>query len=302
MRALIIGCGYVGLPLGADLARRGHEVFGIRRSPSAMAELEAHGIQPIIADITRRDEIMRLPGSFDWVVNTVSSSKGGVAEYRAAYLEATRALIEWLTVNPPSKYVYTSSTSVYGQRDGSLVTEESATEPQSETSRVLVDTEQLLLRAAREIHLPAIVLRVAGIYGPGRGHLFHQFLRGEARLAEDGSRLINMVHQDDVVNAIIAALERGQPGEIYNVADDEPITQREFFSWLALQLGKAMPPVANNEEPTSRKRAITHKRVSNRKLRLELGCELKYLNFRQGYSAEIARLQAAGSSPAGAGK
>ena len=131
---------------------------------------------------------------------------------------------------------------------------------------------------------------MAGIYGPGRGHLFQQYLRGEARLAGDGSRLINMIHRDDVVRAMVAALERGQPGRIYNVADDEPVTQREFFTWLSQQLQKPMPAPATGEENARRKRGLTQKRVSNRRLHEELHCELIHPTFRQGYAAEIARV------------
>ncbi len=288
MRVLIIGCGYVGRPLGVALARAGHEVFGVRRGAEGAEELRAQGITPVIADITRREELLKIPGAFDWVINTVSSTKGGVEEYRAVYLEATRHLLEWLSARPPQKYLYTSSTSVYAQTDGAWVTEDSATEPKGETSRVLVETEQLLLRAGREKNFPAIILRVAGIYGPGRGHLFQQYLRDEARLAGDGSRLINMIHRGDVVRAAVAALERGQPGKIYNVADDEPVTQREFFQWLSQQLGKPMPPPATDEENARRKRGLTQKRVSNRRLREELRCALSFPTFRQGYAAEIA--------------
>ena len=288
MRVLIIGCGYVGLPLGGALVRAGHEVVGVRRGAEGAEELRAQGLTAVIADITRRTDLEKIPGAFDWVVNTVSSTKGGVEEYRAVYLEATRQLIEWLSARPPQKYLYTSSTSVYGQTDGAWVTEESPTEPAGETSRVLVETERLLLQAAREKNSPAVVLRVAGIYGPARGHLFQQYLRGEARLAGDGSRLINMIHRDDVVRAIIAGLERGQPGRIYNVADDEPVTQHVFFTWLSQQLKKPMPPPATEEENARRKRGLTHKRVSNRRLREELSCELNHPTFRQGYAAEVA--------------
>src|SRR5262245_25539169 len=118
MRVLIVGCGYVGLPLGAELVRHGHEVFGLRRSNGGEAELLAAGLKPVIADITRPEDLAQLPGPFDWVVNTVSSTKGGVDEYRQVYLEGTRHLLEWLATSPPKKYVYTSSTSVYGQTDG----------------------------------------------------------------------------------------------------------------------------------------------------------------------------------------
>jgi nucleoside-diphosphate-sugar epimerase len=297
VRVLIIGCGYVGLPLGAELARLGHEVFGLRRSPDT-GELSAAGIQPLAGDITESATLARLKPDFDWVVNTVSSSKGGVDDYRAVYLEGTKRLIDWLQRNDRLRqYLYTSSTSVYAQTDGSWVTEDSATEPNSETGQVLVETEHFLRNAARTKNFPGTILRVAGIYGPERGHLFQQYLRGEARLNEKGSRFINMIHRDDVVRAIVAVLERGTAGEIYNVADDEPVTQREFFQWLSDQLGMPMPPVATEPEIANRKRGLTNKKVSNRKLRLALGCELKYPTFRQGYAAEIARLRSAGQWP-----
>ena len=129
MRVLIVGCGYVGLPLGAELVRLGHEVFGLRRSASAENELKAAGIKPLVADITRPDELARLPRDFDWVVNCVSSTGGDAEDYRQVYLQGTRNLIEWLSAAPPKKFVYTSSTSVYGQTDGSQVKETSPTEP-----------------------------------------------------------------------------------------------------------------------------------------------------------------------------
>ena len=167
---------------------------------------------------------------------------------------------------------------------------------------MLVETEEHLLNAAREKNFPAVILRVAGIYGPERGHLFQQYLRGEARLSGDGSRLINMIQRDDVVAAILAGLERGRTGEIYNSADDEPVTQREFFLWLSDQLHMPMPPPASEVEQAPRKRGLTQKRVSNQKLRRELRCELTHPTFRQGYAAEMARLRAAGRlSPGSAG-
>src|SRR5690349_6821113 len=113
MRVLIIGCGYVGLPLGVELARAGHEVFGIRRHADSINELSRSGIQPIIADITRGEELNRIPGVFDWVVNAVSSTKGGVEEYRAVYLDATRQIIDWFNRDASrrgalAKYVHLS--------------------------------------------------------------------------------------------------------------------------------------------------------------------------------------------------
>ena len=294
MRVLIVGCGYVGLPLGRELVRLGHQVFGLRRSESGAAELAAAGLQPVVADITQPAELARLPGPFDWVVNTVSSTKGGVDEYRQVYLEGTRHLLDWLAPQGLKKYVYTSSTSVYGQTDSSLVKESSPAEPASPTSQLLVETEKLLLEAVQTRKFPAVILRVAGIYGPERGHLFLQYLRNEARIAGKGERLINMIHRDDLVGCIVAALKNGRAGEIYNAVDDEPVTQLHFFRWLSESLGKWMPPYATAEEDAQRKRGLTNKKVSNRKLKMELGVALKYPTFRQGYTAEITRLDRAG--------
>jgi nucleoside-diphosphate-sugar epimerase len=294
MRVLIIGCGYVGLPLGAELVRLGHEVCGVTRSAQNHAALKARSIQPFMADVAHRPDLDKLPPPFDWVVNTVSSSHGGLEEYKQVYWEGTRNILDWLAASPPKKFVYTSSTGVYGQTDGSQVKESSPAEPASETGQVLVAAENLLLDAARGKKFPAIILRVAGIYGPGRGHLFLQYLKNEARMAGRGAGLLNMIHRDDVVNCIIAALKNGHAGEVYNAVDDEPVAQIHFFRWLSETLGKNMPPFGDEPAPDGRKRAVTHKKVLNRKLKAELGHQFKYPTFRQGYTAEIQRLQDAG--------
>jgi len=291
MRVLIVGCGYVGLPLAAELVRQGHEVFGVRRSATADAALKAAGIQPLIADVTQPETLAALPGPFDWVINTVASTRGGSSEdYRQVYLQGTRNLIDWLAASPPKKFVYTSSTGVYGQDDGSLVKETSPTEPSAETAQVLVETEQVLLTAARERRFPAVILRVAGIYGPDRGHLFKQYLRNAAVIPGKGDRILNMIHRDDLVGVILAALKAGRPGEVYNAVDDEPVAQLAFFRWLSETLGRDLPPFGPAETEVSRKRGLTSKKVSNRRLRMELGYRFQHPTFRQGYTAEIRRL------------
>ena len=296
MRILIVGCGYVGLPLGMELVRQGHEVFGLRRSAAAEAELKRAGIIPLLADITQPESLKNLPRDFDWVVNCTASGGGGADDYRKIYLEGNRNLVAWLADSPPKKFIYTSSTSVYGQNDGSVVTEESPAEPDAPTAKVLVETEKFLLAQngsrGRSSHqnVPAIILRVAGIYGPGRGHSFKQFLRGAARIEGDGARFLNMIHRDDVIGAIIVALENGRPGEIYNAADDEPVSQRNFFAWLAAELKSPMPATVSAETEGLRKRGATNKRISNAKLRRELKYEFKFPHFRAGYALEMARL------------
>ncbi|MDB6129108.1 MAG: NAD-dependent epimerase/dehydratase [Verrucomicrobiales bacterium] len=294
MRVLIIGCGYVGFPLGVQLRKDGHEVFGLKRTAEGTETWLAQGIEPLIADITNPETLASLPTNFDWVVHAVSSSKGGIETYKSVYLDGTRNVVEWLKGSGLKKFVYTSSTSVYGQTDGSLVKENSPTEPATETSQTLVATEQLLLKAHQEFKFPALILRVAGIYGPDRGHLFHQYLKNEARMHGKGDRIINMIYLDDLVGAIISALKGGRAGEIYNVVDDEPVTQLHFFRWLSESVGKYMPPAASEEEIAGRKRGLTNKKVSNRRLKMELGYTFKFPTFRQGYTTEMIRLERAG--------
>jgi nucleoside-diphosphate-sugar epimerase len=100
---------------------------------------------------------------------------------------------------------------------------------------------------------------------------------------------MNMIHRDDVVGCIVAALKNGRPGEIYNAVDDEPVAQLHFIRWMSETLGYYMPEFV--AEAVERKRAATQKKVLNRKLKMELGYQFKYPNFRQGYTAEIQRLQ-----------
>ncbi len=294
MRVLIIGCGYVGLPLGVQLLRLGHAVSGLRRSAAGAASLQSAGLQPITADITRPGDLARVPLPYDWIVNTISSARGGAEEYQEVYFEGTRNLLRWLAPAPPQKFIHTGSTSVYGQSDASQVKETSPAQPATPTGRILLAAEKLLLDSVREIQFPAVLLRVAGIYGPGRGHHFLRYLKNEATIPGRGERCLNMIHRDDVMGAILTALQSGRPGEIYNLVDDEPVPQIHFFRWLSETLGRNMPPFVPESAASAAKRGVTNKKVLNRKLKMELGYSFRYPTFRQGYTAEIQRLQDAG--------
>src|SRR5262249_6814288 len=106
MRVLIVGCGYVGSSLGRELALRGDEGLGLSRSAARADELADAGIQLVTADITKPEDLRAVPGPFDWVVNTVSSTRGGVEEYERVFLRGMRHLTDWLTPSPPAKFVY----------------------------------------------------------------------------------------------------------------------------------------------------------------------------------------------------
>lgn len=285
MKVLIVGCGYIGLPLAQALVQQGHTVYGLRRR---WAEPPPADILPLEADITRLASLSLLPREYDWVVNCAAAAGGQVEAYRDLYVVGNQNLCSWLAARPPRKWVYTSSTGVYGQNDGSEVSEASPTEPEAPTARVLVEAENCLQGAARD-QFPTVILRVAGIYGPGRGYALQQFLRGEARLEGEGARFLNMIHRDDVIGAILAALDRGQPGAVYNAVDHEPVSQAAFFGWLAAALQRPLPPRAAMGEELPRKRGVTNKRVSGAKLRSELGYQFKYPDFRAGYRALLPR-------------
>jgi nucleoside-diphosphate-sugar epimerase len=293
MRVLIVGCGYVGSAVGRSLVKDGHDVIAVRRTPSAEIEVEPGSgrLTSLVADVTDADQLSRIGGAYDWVVNCAAAGGGGEADYKSVYVTGNRNLLEWLgRSGAQAKYVYTSSTSVYGQDDGSTVDEQSAAEPAAATGKILLEAEKMVLGKGRELGVPTIVLRLAGIYGPGRGYWFKQFVSGQAVIEGSGERVLNMVHREDAAGAIIAALAKGRAGEVYNVVDDEPVTQLAFFLWLADTLHKPLPPRASAFE-TVRKRGVTDKRVSNSKLKTELGYRFQFPTFRQGYADEINAAQ-----------
>jgi nucleoside-diphosphate-sugar epimerase len=269
-RTLIIGCGYVGRPLAEALRARGDAVAGWVRSEESAVELAAHGLTRVIVGSVANEPCWQQAGVFDAVVHCASSGGGGATAYREVYLEGARQMNRH---QPQARRIFVSSTSVYGQTGGEWVDESSPTDPAAETSRVLVETEREALAAG------AIIVRAAGIYGPGRAALFEKFRRGDAVMEGEGTRWINQIHQLDLVAAIAHLLDAGTPGEIYNAADDEPVMLRDFYAWCSETL--RMPLPANGPVNPNRKRGATNKRVSNRKLRAT-GWTPRFSTFREG--------------------
>jgi nucleoside-diphosphate-sugar epimerase len=168
------------------------------------------------------------------------------------------------------RFVYVSSTSVYGQADGGWVDEAAPTEPAEDNGRVVLEAEQLL----RDRRPDAIILRFAGIYGPGRKMRWAAVQRGEP-IATDPDGWLNLIHVEDGATAVVAAAERGRPGATYNVADDRPVIRREFYAEMAALLGAPQPGFAPTPERTNR-------RIGNRRMRDELAVELRFPDFRAG--------------------
>jgi nucleoside-diphosphate-sugar epimerase len=268
-RILIAGCGYVG-EATADLFHSvGWNVEGWVHSKESAARLSLKPYSIHSIDISQRGAVAKGAGAFDAMIQCASSRGGDVEAYRQIYLNGARHLVETF---PNAKILFTSSTSVYAQRDGSWVTEESETKPLRETSRILLEVEKLILENG------GIVTRLAGIYGPQRSALLGKFLNGTATIDPNDDRFVNQVHRDDIALALFLLLNREvqESAQIYNIVDDQPLLQSACYGWLAQRLNRPLPPIRKSEQP--RKRGNTNKRVSNAKLN-QLGWTPHYPTF-----------------------
>jgi len=289
MKTLVIGCGYVGMALSKKLASEENQVYALRRSRWPSAVERDSPIIPIVADIIQKESLEQIKPDFDWVVFCASA---GNQSYQELYYQGTLNVLEWLRNHPPKKYVYTSSTGVYTQSDGSWVTEKSPREPLTPNSQALKDTEDLLIQANRERSFPSVILRAAGIYGPNRGYWLNKFLSGEAISNDDNHRYINMIHLEDLVGSIMKSLTHASGGEVFNVVDSEPVTPSIIYQWLSTILKHTAKEAPVDSRAT--KRNPLHKRVSNEKLRVQLGYQLIYPTFREGFAHEMKRMNGVG--------
>ena len=261
MTILIAGCGYLGKAVARQLLAGGHRVVGLTRSEDTAAALTAEGIEGYAGDIAEPGFARSLPPAAV-VVHCASSGRGGgPSQYRRVYVDGLRALVE---AHPEAHCIFTSSSSVYGQIDGSWVTEESVAEPDRETGRLLLQAEGVALAAG------GTVMRLAGIYGPGRSVLLKNFLMGEAQIdlrveppATPDGRWINQIHRRDAAAALVWMMDARLPG-VFNVADHMPVTQRMVYTELARRFGRPLPP--ERAPALDRKRGWTHKRVGSQKL------------------------------------
>ena len=267
-KVLIAGCGFVGLATARLFARHGWEVTGCTHSEESAAKLSEESFSVVACDIGDRAAVEARAnlGPFDAIVHCASSGRGGAEEYRRVYLEGSRNLT---AVFAPAPLLFTSSTSVYAQTDGGWVTEDSPAVPDRETGRLLRETEELVLAQN------GIIARLAGVYGSGRSVLLRKFFDGTAIIEGDGTKWINQIHGDDIAAAIVQLVTAKARG-IFNVNDDQPIAQREIYTWLAQHFSKPLPP--SGPIDVNRKRGWTNKRVSNAKLRA-LGWAPRFPSF-----------------------
>ena len=278
-RILIAGCGYVGQATADLFYAAGWAVEGWVYSTKSAARLSIKPYPVFAVDIADPAEVCAyapVAAAFDAVIHCVSSRGGGADFYRQIYLNGGHNLLDRFA---GARMLFTSSTSVYAQRDGSWVTEESETKPERETGRILLETERLVLASK------GIVTRLAGIYGPGRSALLGKFLAGSATIDQESDRFVNQVHRDDIASALFLLLDRqSTAGEIYNVVDDQRMLQSECYCWLAKKLNRPIPP--SGRSTLISKRGASNKRVSNAKLR-RLGWVPRYPTFAEAMEKSI---------------
>ncbi|MEY2506725.1 MAG: shikimate kinase / 3-dehydroquinate synthase [Verrucomicrobiota bacterium] len=270
-RIVIAGCGYVGEAAADRFHDAEWEVEGWTATAESAARLSGKPFTVRAVDVTAAV----VPGSFDVVIYCVSSRGGDEHEYRQLYFEGAKNLLRSF---PDATLLFTSSTSVYAQIDGSRVDETSPAEPRQAKGRILRETEDLVLAAG------GIVARLGGIHGPGRSFFLTRFLEGA--ISDEDDRLINQVHRDDVVSALQFLVDRRNEfrRQVFNVVGDEPITAREAVTWLSARVGKG--PSATGGAVRAGKRGRTNKRVSNGKLRA-LGWAPRYPTFQAAMSESI---------------
>lgn len=273
---LIAGCGDVGSRLASQLLAQGWTVYGLRRS---VARLPA-GVTGIAGDLFDANCPSAWPTSpIDYLVYSAAATDHDEAGYRAAYVDGLRNVLSWLKQHgqKPKRLVFVSSSSVYGQQQGEWVDESSATQATGYSSRLMLEAEHLALHGG----IPASVVRLTGIYGPGREWLLTQVRQGY-RVVVEPPLYGNRIHVDDAAGLLAYLVQADARGvaldECYIGVDDAPAPLAEVVAWLREYLG-----VTQWSAEASVRRAGS-KRCSNARARA-LGWVPRYASYREGYAA-----------------
>lgn len=278
---LIIGCGYIGQALARRYLARGDSVTGVVRTPASAEVLQHLGIRPLVLD---------LDGDWPQTIET----QGERIFYLAPPPEEgdqdprVRRLVKVFGVQgQPARLVYMSTTGVYGDCQGDWVDETRPIRPQVPRAKRRADAEQVLGEWSRGSGSDLVILRVAGFYGPGRLPL-ERIRQGLPVVREDESPYSNRIHAEDLVEVCLAAMARGGSGEVYNVSDGQPTSMTDYFYRVADLAGLPRPPAIGLAEAAGRlspgmlSYMRESRRLSNRKLRENLGVRLRYPTLDQG--------------------
>lgn len=276
---LIIGCGDVGGRLARQLLALNWQVHGMRRQVARLPQ----GVLPVAGDLAVEQCPAGWPqGPIDYVVYCVAASQHDEAGYQAAYVDGLTRVVAWLKDNrqAPQRLVFVSSSSVYAQSGGEWIDEYSPTEPTGYSGRLMLQAEQV----ARVSGWPATIVRLTGIYGPGRERLLEQVRQGY-RVAHEPALFGNRIHSDDAAGLLAFLLQQDVQGEpvasCYLGVDDKPAPLAEVVEWLRARLGVQ----GWAEEASVRRNG--NKRCSNARARA-LGWVPQYPSYREGYEAILS--------------
>jgi nucleoside-diphosphate-sugar epimerase len=286
MSKLILGCGYLGSRVAAGWHAAGHEVFAVTRSAHRAAELERQGLRPIIADVADASSLdSRLPTA-ETVLYAIGYDASSGRTRDEVQIAGLRQTLDALPADT-GRIVFISSTGVYGQTTGRWVDEESPCEPTREAGRTALAAEVLL--RAHPLGNRAIILRLAGIYGPGRIPHYRDIAADRPIAAEPNSHL-NLIHVEDAAATVFAAESRGQPPRLYLVSDGQPVRRGEYVAALCDHF--KLPPAQFAPPPPdvlAQSRSGTDKLISNARLVSELNPAFRFPSYRDGLAALIER-------------
>lgn len=284
MTKLIFGCGYLGRRVAERWRALGHTVFAVTRSVEHAQHFERDGLRPIIADVADPSSLVDLPAA-ETVLFAVGYDRAAGRPIDAVYVDGLRHVLDRLPA-ATGRVIYVSSTGVYGPTHGDVFNEDSPCQPQRDGGRACLAAERLL--AAHPLAGRSIVLRLAGIYGPGRIPLRAQIAAGEP-LAVPVDGYLNLIHVDDAAETVLAAEQRATPPRTYVVSDGNPVIRRAYYEELAQLLSapppQFCPPVADS---AALARSRVDKRVSNARMLRELDVRLEFPSYREGLAAIVA--------------
>lgn len=272
-RVLLAGCGDVGLRVAQRLLARGDTVWALRRQPPHRDDDDVRWLQ---ADLTWPDSLRELPTGITQLVYLPTPDRRDPSAYRAVFVDGLRNVLDALRGCSLQRALLVSSSAVYGDHAGDWVDEQTPVAPPGFTGETLLEAEHVLAGAGCK----AIVLRLAGLYGPGRTQLFERLRAGETSVPRSLPQWANRIHVDDAAAAIAHLLRLPDPQALYLGADDTPLPLHTLYDHLAALIDA--PPPADGPPP----RGIGSKRLSNRRLR-HSGFVPQWPDARDGYAAQI---------------
>ena len=277
---LIAGCGYVGQALAKELLESGNRVYALCRRPESLPS----NLEPLKADLRQQESLKLIPQELDYVFFTAAAAGHSENQYREVYLDGLKNLISQFENQGyfPKRFIFTSSTAVYAQQDASWVDEQSATTPEHFSGRIMLEAEKLLLNSS----MSPLILRLGGIYGPGRTRLIESVRQGKAAYSEGPPIYTNRIHRDDCAKILLHLMTLIKPEPIYIGVDNEPTDKNLVLTWLAEQLSVSLAN-KTTETPPSNRGLRSNKRCSNKLLR-RTGYRLEYPSFREGYKPLLA--------------